>query len=273
MQELFSCRNCIHNAGQSLHVGRGAGFCLKFGVLIHEPEDTTCKYQHRKDLPHFIVMESRSEHAAEFAAFTGLVSISQHEHRGWANYSEKFAWDSRKFDAVTNALATYHRSQKKWLFIQTFAGGIDGRRALVHSCLTRRYLDQCGTWTSSYRLVLSLVEEMKIAPVFDWRVLNMEEGDDRDETTHEASWDVFFARLTGLQEYGWHAGLENLMWASDSLNGALVSLDLEKLSSEIEVNCPKWTEEIIRHATDNGAYFTQGVESQGPQGDHDPFPS
>ena len=43
MEELFSCRNCVHNSGQSLMVGRGPGFCLQHESVILSPERTTCK--------------------------------------------------------------------------------------------------------------------------------------------------------------------------------------------------------------------------------------
>src|SRR5208282_4055783 len=31
-------------------------------------------------------------------------------------------------------------------------------------------------------------------------------------------WDVIFVRMSAIQEYGWHAGLERLIWASDAVN-------------------------------------------------------
>jgi hypothetical protein len=34
MDELFSCRNCIHNCGQSLLIGPGSGFCLQHESVI-----------------------------------------------------------------------------------------------------------------------------------------------------------------------------------------------------------------------------------------------
>lgn len=260
MRELFSCRNCIHNAGQSLHVGKGQGYCMRHLSLIDEPGDTTCKYQHRKDLPHFVVDESRSEHAAEFATFTGLVSLSEKSSRQKIFYSEKFDWDRRQFDPVVNALAGYQKTAKKWVFIQAFAGGVDGQRALVHSCLARRYLDHCDSWTSSYRMVLALVDEMLLVPMFAPRSLNVVDEEDASSIETEARWDVFFARLTGLQEYGWHAGVEDLIWASDGLNGNLSELNWDGLTCDLETACPAWTEMIIKHARDNDAYFTQGAE-------------
>ena len=75
MDELFSCRNCIHNCGQSLLIGQGSGFCLQHESVIWEPDRTTCKYLHRKDLPYFVVEEGTREHAAEFAGFPFLVSL------------------------------------------------------------------------------------------------------------------------------------------------------------------------------------------------------
>lgn len=266
MQEFFSCRNCIHNAGQAMSIGRGPGYCMKHLSVIKDSTDTTCKYQHRKDLPHFVVDEARSEHAAEFAGFTALVSLSEKKPLQKTTYSEKFDWERRSFDPITNALASYHKAQRSWVVIQSFAGGVDGQRALVHSCLTRRYLDHCGTWTSSYRMVLALVDEMQTAPVFDSRVLNTISGEASAEVEAEARWDVFFARLTGLQEYGWHAGLEELMWASDGLNGSISNLDWSGVNEELRGVCPRWIDILIEHACQSGEFFSQAPDEEAAGG-------
>lgn len=264
MQELFSCRNCIHNAGQSLNVGSGSGYCMQHNSLILEPSDTTCKYQHRKDLPHFVVDESRSEHASEFAHFTALVSLSTHTPMSRVPYSERYSWERRQFDAVLNALANYPKVETRWIYIQAFAGGVDGQRALVHSCLTRRYMNNCSSWTSSYRMVLSVVDEMKVSPKFAKAALNVIDDEDISDVESEARWDVFFARLCGLQEYGWHAGIEELMWASDRMNGTLSELDWEGVVRELDIACDEWAETIIGHAKENDAFFSQGSDEPGP---------
>lgn len=235
---------------------------MRHSSLIDRPADTTCKYQHRKDLPHFVVDEAKREHAAEFAGFTALVSLSTMEPVQRTFYSERFYWERRRFDPLLNALATYQKTERRWVFIQAFAGGVDGQRALVHSSLVRRYMDHCDSWTSSYRMVLSVVDEMTTQPAFDGRTLNISSGEDAVEAEAEARWDVFFARLCGLQEYGWHAGLEGLMWASDRLNGGLSTLDWGGVMAELETACPEWTESIIRHAKDNGAFFTQSAADE-----------
>lgn len=265
MLELFSCRNCIHNAGQSLHVGVGTGYCLRHLSLIETPRDTTCKYHHRKDLPHFVVDEARSEHAAEFARFPGLVSLSTAESIPKTFYSERYVWERRQFDPILNALATYQKSERRWVYIQAFAGGIDGRHALVHGSLVRRYMDHCDSWISSYRMILSVVDEMRIPPAFSRSALDVDDGEDPVVIEAEARWDVFFTRLSGLQEYGWHAGVEDLMWASDRMNGSLSELDWDAVVADLAQACPEWTEVIIRHAQDNDAFFTQvGSETEGP---------
>lgn len=260
MRELFSCRNCIHNAGQSLSVGPGRGYCMKHYSVVKDPADTTCKYQHRKDLPGFVVDESRSEHAAEFASFPGMAALSTKTPVQKVPYSERYCWEVRRFDPVTNALAQYPKAGKGWVFIAVFSGGVGGRRALVHSCLTRRYLHQCDSWTSSYRMILALVDEIGIEPVFTPRELNMNGQGDTPEVEQQARWDVFFSRLTGLQEYGWHAGVEELMWASDGLNGSLAELDWRGVIRELENVGPRWTDMIIDHAKENGGFFTQTGE-------------
>jgi hypothetical protein len=258
MHELFSCRNCIHNAGQSLNIGRGPGYCMKHSSLLVDPKDTTCKYQHRKDLPHFVVAESRSEHAGEFAAFSELVSLSRHEPIHKTAYSEKYFWEHHQFDPVNSTLANYSKVKgKQWVVVQSFAGSIDGRRALVHGCLVRGYLDSSGTWTSSYRMALALVQQMAEPAQFPKQQLVLTDEEDEASAREDARWDLFFTQLSGLQEYGWHSGLENLMWASDEVSGGLADLDWAQVELDLAVTYPRWMESIMRHAQEHNEFFTQ----------------
>lgn len=252
MDELFSCRNCIHNCGQSLLIGRGVGFCIKHESVLTEPERSTCKYLHRKDFPRFVVDEGLREHAAEFAGFSAIAGLVSHAPIERLHYSERFAWEQRQYDPLTQGLAQYRKTKPAWIFLQALSGGIDGRRALAHASLVRRYMDTCGTWRSSYRFVLALVQELPITPEF----LDQDFAHDPDEgTAQDAVWDVFFARLSGVQEYGFHAGLEQLMWATDRLDGALADLDWRALRAQLDARAREWTDLIIRHATDEGAFF------------------
>ena len=264
MDELFSCRNCIHNAGQTLNVGSGAGLCLKHASVIEDPINTTCKYLHRKDLPWFVVDEGRSEHAAEFAHFSGLVSLQSHEPIQRKFYSERYTWENNTFDSLTNALARYHRSNKKWIFIEALTGGIDGRRSVAQASLTRRYMDICGTWRSSFRLTIDVVCQLAQKPAFL----------DNDLLRHESSredalWDVLFSRLTLVQEYGWHAGLEKLQWVTDYL-AEIYLFEWESLKPRLDKAVPEILEIIFSHARENGAYFEShrfGEESVADLGD------
>lgn len=259
VDELFSCRNCVHNCGQSLLIGRGIGFCVKHDSVLQNPARTTCKYLHRKDLPRFVVDEGLREHASEFAGFSALADLVERRPVDRLHYSEKFAWERKQFDPINQSLAQYHKTKPAWIFLQAMTGGIDGRRSLAHASLVRRYMDNCGTWRSSYRFVLSLVYELPKTPRFQ----------DTDLITHglsqdagfqqEAVWDVFFTRLSGIQEYGFHSGLETLMWATDQLNGSLTSLDWPGLVRELNAKSPEWIDLIMRHAMDEGAFFPPPV--------------
>jgi hypothetical protein len=249
VDELFSCRNCVNNSGQTLNIGRGIGYCLQHSSIIRESDTTTCKYLRRKDLPWFVVDEARSEHAAEFSAFSGLVGLYTHEAIKLAYYSEKFAWENSSFDSVTNALARYHFSGKKWIFIESFTGGIDGRRAVAQASLTRRYMGVCDTWKSSFRLTLDVVHQLASKPAF--LTSDLYEGGNGEEG---ALWDVVFSRLALVQEYGWHAGLPDLQWITDSL-ASLHTFAWEELRGELEQSIPKILNMMFQHASENNAYF------------------
>lgn len=257
MDELFSCRNCIHNGGQSLIIGRGAGYCLKHDSVIPEPGRTTCKYLHRKDLPQFVVDEGVREHAAEFALFPRLVTLDTKQPIERIPYSERYVWEQGAFDPLTHALAQYFKSSRRWIFIQAFTAGVDGRRSLAHSSLVRHYMDHCGTWTSSYRLVLALLEEIDETPQFSRQALPSPDDLSPEEMAAEALWDVVFSRLAALQEYGWHAGLEPLMWASDLVNGSLAEMSWPHLQRELSRLRGQWVQLVISHAKEHDAFFPQ----------------
>jgi len=261
MIELFSCRNCIQNCGQSLNIGPGPGYCLQHNSVVLEPDRTTCKYLHRKDLPLFAVDEGAREHAAEFALFSGLVTLDTKTPLPRVPYSERFQWEHGSYDPVLHAIAQYFKIAPAWAFIQSFSGGLDGRRSLTHASFVRRYLSHCGTWVSSYRLILGLIQEVDSEPLFDKTSIVLMKGDDIREVKADARWDVVFCRLSGIQEYGWHAGLEGLMWASDAVNGGLSNLDWTVLKSEFEKIKPAWTDMVIGHARQENVFFQANRET------------
>lgn len=255
MDKIYSCRNCIHNGGQSLLIGRGAGFCIKHDSVIFKPSQTTCKYLHRKDLPYLVVDEGLREHASEFAGFSAMADLITKEPIAKLSYSEKFAWERRQFDPVNHSLALYHRTNPTWVFLQTMSGGVDGRRSLAQASVVRRYMDNCGTWQSSYRFILGIIQDLSLTPIFNESDLNDEDGDIGEDIREDAIWDVFFTRLSGIQEYGFHAGIEDLMWATDKLNDALVSLDWLLLKKELNVKNEEWIKMVIDHAKEEGEFY------------------
>lgn len=256
METLFSCRNCVHNCGQTLNVGRGDGFCLQHGSVIQDPDRTTCKYLHRKDLPLFVVDEGVREHAAEYAFAPGLVRLESHQLIRSIAYSERHYWETDEYDGLTQALAQYHRVKSgRWMFIQAFTAGTDGRRSVAQGSLIRRYLHKCQTWTSSYRLILGLLKEIDNTPLFAEQDLLIPSGESREEIEVQAIWDTVFVRLSAIQEYGWHAGMEKLTWITDQLNGGLSDLHWSKLQPELQQLRTNWIKEVILHAKDNNEFF------------------
>jgi hypothetical protein len=185
-----------------------------------------------------------------------MADLFEHQPIERIFYSEKFAWERKQFDPINQSLAQYHKAKPAWTFLQAMSGGVDGRRSLTHASLVRRYMDNCGTWRSSYRLMLALVQELRGTPLFQERDLNPGNGGVDDELKEDAILDVFFAKLSGVQEYGFHSGIETLMWSTDELNGSLASLDWAGLCIELEIKVPEWTDLIIEHATKEGEFFS-----------------
>jgi hypothetical protein len=116
-------------------------------------------------------------------------------------------------------------------------------------------MDHCGTWRSSYRLVLELVQDIGVKPHFTKANLLIVDGDDPEAVSDDALWDVVFTRIGAIQEYGWHSGLERLMWATDELNGALVSFDWKELQPQLVEFSELCTKEIISHAKAEDEFF------------------
>jgi hypothetical protein len=262
MEELFSCRNCIHNCGQSLTIGPGTGFCLQHESIIWNPENTTCKYLHRKDLPRFTVDEGIREHAAEYAIFPRLATLDTKEPIPQIRYSEKFLWERRQFDPILHSIAQYYKSEPRWILISAFAGGVDGRRLLTHSSMVRHYMDHCGTWASSYRLVLALIEEIDVQPYFSKSELLTTGIGSLEETESFALWDIIYVRLSALQEYGWHAGLEELQWISDTLREPLAEMSWPLLQKALGKHRESWVDLVIRHAIENDGFFSAPTKSE-----------
>ena len=202
-----------------------------------------------------MVDESIREHAAEFAEFSGMARLRSRQAISLIYYSQKFAWERGIFDPLTNVLAQYHKTRPAWIFIESFTGGVDGRRSLAHACLVRRYMDNCDTWKSSYRLVLAFLQEIDEEPRFGSADLRSDA--DREVLEHEALWDVVFTRFSLLQEYGWHASLDELRWITDEVNGSLTEFDWRKLHEDLAQLKDRLTEHVIKHAQAAGIFFDQ----------------
>ncbi|MCU1294170.1 MAG: hypothetical protein JWP08_3020 [Bryobacterales bacterium] len=228
---------------------------MRFNSVIRDPDTTTCKYLHRKDLPRFVVDEGLREHAAEFAAFSGMADLYARDAIRSAYYSQKFVWEHHAFDPITNVLAQYHKTSPAWVFVESFTGGIDGRRSVAHACLVRRYMDNCETWKSSYRLVLAFLAEIDEEPQFRKGDLKVLASGDSPALNADALWDVIFIRFSLLQEYGWHAGLEPLLWVTDRVNGALAAFDWPALREQLTDLKVDLTKLVIEHAQAEGAFF------------------
>jgi hypothetical protein len=259
--DLFSCRNCIQNPTQGLNSGLGHGFCLQWNSRLLNPAETTCKYHHRKDLPIFLVDNSTKEHAAEFAVVSGIANLYTAEIVPTLRYSEKQAWERGLFDPQLNAISSYHRtlddseeSAHKWRIIQAFSGSIDGMKALGYSSLVRRYMYHCDNWWSSYRLVLAIVAEIDLESHFRVTDLVVSNGADPEETIEAAIWEVFFTRLSGIQEFAWHASLERIMFPSRELSSFLGG-EWSKLAPILAEIKTEWERTIIEFAKEQGRFF------------------
>lgn len=98
------------------------------------------------------------------------------------------------------------------------------------------------------------MQELDAEPQFAERDL-VNGHNDPAETRQQALWDVVFTRISGVQEYGYHAGLEDLMWATDALGEGLATLDWPVLREALTEKRAEWTSRIMKHAKDEGVFF------------------
>ncbi|WP_437663870.1 hypothetical protein [Sorangium sp. So ce1182] len=255
--DLFSCRNCIHNPAQGLTLGPGAGFCLTWGSIIEQPERTTCKYLHRKDLPMFLARRGIQEHEDEFSQLVYMADLQTHDPLVPRPYDSDGMFGAERLDTTTRAVAAYHAldsapdatAQRRDWTLATFAGAADGRKAMTHASLVRRMLTSGGLTRIWTRRVLDLLDEIDTDVLF--RAADLLEGDG----AAAARWEVAHARLSCIQEFGWHAAEERLMYpmmelgahvAEEDWNGFLLALGRLKESFRERVKNRDMEVQILR---------------------------
>ncbi len=218
----YTCDNCVFNPTQYHELGTQIGFCLQYNCLLMNSLHTTCHFLRRKDLPFFLAIEGEREHAERFSEDQGIVFYYARHKEEFRRYSEYHVWLTNTYDPYLHEAALYHKTQKKWTFIQAFAASRNPIKSIMSSCLTRRYVLNCGNQRDNYRLVLSVVNDLKENP-------NIHPGDFRWEVSPQEFTDLCehylkelkLLQLYAVQEYGALMNDERVMWISDELNGSL----------------------------------------------------
>jgi len=185
-------------------------------------------------------------------------------------YSERHTWEHHEYDPQLNAVATYHRrgddsdeeSAQKWRMIQAFAGSIDGRKALGFASLVRRYMHHCDSWWSSYRFILGVIDEIDYEVFFRSDDLKGEADVPDEEMRDLASWEVFYTRLSGIQEFGWHASIEALKFPMTELHSH-VGGAWNKLKPILKEVKRSWEDMVINIAKQEGRFFPPVRFSEG----------
>ncbi len=237
---------------------------MHHGSVILDSSKTTCKYLHRKDLPFFSVDEGIREHASEFTEFYSMVDLYKKTPIKTQHYSEKYYWDKLQFDANLHSMAHYHAygsgdgdesqsSGKKWRYISAFAGNADAIKAVLYPSLVRRYTQNCGSWTSSYRLMLSLFQEVDIKPYISDKMLY--NGHKKNETQELALYEVIFSRFSAIQEYGWHSSLDKFRNAPSNFVDYLINGEFEEFWPTLSETKSEWEKTLIDFAKREGVYF------------------
>lgn len=256
--DLFSCRNCIHNPAQGLTLGRGPGFCLQWGSIVADPEQTTCKHLHRKDLPMFLVREAMEEHAEELSGAVAMVDLATHAPIAPRAYDERDLPQAPRLDLTTRAVAGYHAAAsareatpiQRVGLIATFAGATEARRALVHACLVRRAMLSDLPRSLWLQSVLDLVQELDQRLAVDAGDVVGAAGEPEQIARAAALWETGLARLSGLQEYGWHAAVETLEYPMQELGASVADQDWAGFLLTLGRLKQGFREQILRRETE-----------------------
>ena len=208
--------------------------------------------------------DATKEHAAEFSMGPGIADLRTKQRIKIAVYSERRFWETREYDPQLNAVAGYHRKSealneetpRKWRIIQAFAGSIDGRKALGFASLVRRYMNHCDSWWSSYRFILGVIAEIDYEVFFRDENIKIEGDVSESEMREQATWEVFFTRLSGIQEFGWHASMDSLKFPMRELS-AYMDTSWNSIKSILAKLKKRWEDEVIALATQEGQFFPQ----------------
>lgn len=240
------------------------GFCLKHAVILRHSSNTTCRFHRRKDLPYFLAAEGQVEHSKQFEDTRGVVYYWNKYPDEMRRYSEKHAWLTRTFDPYLHDVAIYHRTVKKWTFLQALTGSRSPIKSIMHSCMVRRYIHQCGPNRDNYNLILGLsstLGERVELQLSDFR--SELAAEEFVELREHYTRDVVLLRLYAVQEYGHLTGNEAIMWATDELNGSFLSSSREYIEA-VRSLVPVLQTWILTSAQERGTFFTHG-ESEEPE--------
>lgn len=282
MRNLYTCDNCIFNPSQYQEVGSRTGFCLRHDTLLFNPSQTTCSGFQRKDLPSFLSEEGHSEHRAHFRETRGVVHYYSRAPVEQRRYSARHRWNLRDFDPYLHEIAIYHRTVKKWTYLQAFLSSRNPIKSIMHSCLVRRYISHCGPQKDNYELVLSATTDL--AEPIDLRITDFRISVSQDE--FEVARDIYakdivLLRLYLVQEYGALIQDEHIMWISDELNGA-IEASWREFAVAAQRLAPAIVDYIIRSAETRGTFFPThgtglaneddvgGADNQGQSGEGRP---
>jgi hypothetical protein len=257
MRNPYTCDNCLFNPSQYQDIGSKTGYCLKHNSLLKNSSHTTCHFFRRKDLPLFLADDGHKEHAKKFPNTDEIVFYYTNQNEQKRQYSEQHYWLTNTFDPYLHEVTLYHRSEKKWPFLQAFLHSRNPIKSIIWSSLTRRYIQKCGEQVDNYKLILSLSNALK--EKVDLRIEDFRleiECDEFDALKETYLKDITLLRIYGIQEYGAITDNEHLMWISDELNGALLSSWGEFFSSVVQLS-PMINRFVIDSAQKRGTFFPE----------------
>ena len=122
-------------------------------------------------------------------------------------------------------------------------------------------MHHCDSWWSSYRFILGVIAEIDYEVLFRSEDIKSDNDISESEMREQATWEVFYTRLSGIQEFGWHASMDSLKFPMRELS-AYIGDSWNSIKSILTNLKACWEDEVITLATQEGRFFPQSREAR-----------
>ncbi len=236
---LHSCANCWFNGLQSGSVGLSLGYCTEHGVVLRQPDETTCGRQVRLDLPLASARVERTHHRRRYAVTDAVVRLVDGEAVVNGAYVAEDT-SALRTDPVGAAVADYREYGTTIESLAQLRAQATCRAEFAMLSLGRAYVDRCvsrgGRWTSGLHLLWWTRQRLADdpQPVLAAADLRYQTAANLDRQLDLCRWWLLMLRLVFISDVATHAVTGN--GTGPSPDGLAELCDLaEQAAAETEI--------------------------------------